>query len=134
MLQVYKGHKDICNSVSFSPDGKSILSGSWDKTARLWDIKENLQEFQSGNAYQELSIAQRVKYGILEFNDILKLIDEKSINEAAEYYYGEITSVGNDKRIEYINNAINLYDKLAIKYKNTRYNTRKDSLMMIQKD
>jgi WD40 repeat protein len=134
LLQVYKGHKDICNSVSFSPDGKSILSGSWDKTARLWDIKEPLKEFQSRNAYQELSITQKVKYGILEFNDVLKLDDEKSINEAAEYYYGEINSVGNDKRIEYINNAINLYDKLAIKFKNTRYSTRKDSLMLIQKD
>jgi WD40 repeat protein len=134
LLQVYKGHKDICNSVSFSPDGKSILSGSWDKTARLWDIKENLKEFQSRNAYQELSIAQKVKYGILEFNDILKLDDEKSINEAVEYYYGEINSVGKDKRIEYINNAINLYNKLSIKFKNTRYSNRKDSLMLIQKD
>ena len=129
-----KWHEGNIVSVSFSPDGKSILSGSWDKTARLWDIKEPLKEFQSRNAYQELSIAQKVKYGILEFNDILNLDDEKSIDEAAEYYYGEINSVGNDKRIEYINNAINLYDRLNIKFKNTRYNTRKDSLMLIQKD
>jgi WD40 repeat protein len=134
LLQVNTGHEGNIVSVSFSPDGKSILSGSWDKTARLWDIKEPLKKFQSRNAYQELSIAQKVKYGILEFNDILNLDDEKSINEAAEYYCGEITSVGNDKRNEYINNAIKLYDKLAIKFKNTMYSTRKDSLMLIQKD
>jgi WD40 repeat protein len=23
--------------VAFSPDGKTVLTGSWDKTARLWD-------------------------------------------------------------------------------------------------
>ena len=134
VLQEFKGHENIISSVAFSPDGKSILTGSDDKTAMLWDIKESFKEFQSRNAYQELSIAQKVEYGILEFNDILKLDDEKSINEAAEYYYGEINSAGKDIKTEYINNAINLYDKLDIKFKNTRYSTRKDSLMLIQKD
>jgi WD40 repeat protein len=26
------------NSVAFSPDGKTALSGSWDNTLRLWDV------------------------------------------------------------------------------------------------
>ncbi|MEG4206960.1 hypothetical protein QUA20_23915 [Microcoleus sp. Pol7_A1] len=34
-----KGHQDRVWSVSFSLDGKYIATASWDKTARLWQIR-----------------------------------------------------------------------------------------------
>ena len=32
-----KGHTSYVTSVAFSPDGKRIVSGSFDQTAQVWD-------------------------------------------------------------------------------------------------
>ncbi|MEY3222805.1 MAG: hypothetical protein RLZZ203_1661, partial [Cyanobacteriota bacterium] len=33
-----KGHTGTVNNASFSPDGKTIVTASWDNTARVWDL------------------------------------------------------------------------------------------------
>jgi len=38
-----KGHTGYVTSVSFSPDGKRILTGSWDKTAKVWDAQKGTE-------------------------------------------------------------------------------------------
>ena len=37
-LHILKGHTDGINSVAFSPDGKTVLTGSDDNTACLWNV------------------------------------------------------------------------------------------------
>lgn len=33
------GHRGDVRSVAFSPDGRFIVSGSYDRTLKLWDVK-----------------------------------------------------------------------------------------------
>lgn len=35
----FQGHTDIINGLAVSPDGKTVLTGGWDRTAKLWDAQ-----------------------------------------------------------------------------------------------
>ena len=47
-LYLQLGHSNSVRSVAFSPDSRFVLTGSVDKTARLWDLAtgRELQRFE----------------------------------------------------------------------------------------
>ena len=47
MLSPLKGHDDTVFSVAFSPDGSKIVSGSYDKTIRVWDVSTGVEYLSS---------------------------------------------------------------------------------------
>ena len=44
-LHCLRGHEDSVSSVSFSPDGQRIVSGSRDQTVRVWDAARGAELF-----------------------------------------------------------------------------------------
>ena len=53
----FKGHSGLVFSVAFSPDGKTLATGSFDNTVKLWD-------FASGKELQTLKGHTASVYGV----------------------------------------------------------------------
>jgi WD40 repeat protein/uncharacterized caspase-like protein len=53
-LVVQTGHTDLVGPVAFSPDGKYIVSGSWDGTVKLWET-ESGRELRSWGGFAGVS-------------------------------------------------------------------------------
>ena len=51
-----EGHDDTVRSISFSPDGKTLASGSYDKTIKLWDL-QTVAEIRTLPGHDDLVIS-----------------------------------------------------------------------------
>jgi WD40 repeat protein len=56
--RIFRGHSGPVYCVAFSPDGKHIVSGSWDKTLKVWDAKSGHETLSlQGHTSAVLSVA-----------------------------------------------------------------------------
>lgn len=57
-IRTFAGHSDKVTAIAFSPDGKYAISGSYDKTLRLWDISnENKIKVFRGHTSEIITVA-----------------------------------------------------------------------------
>ena len=56
-------HSDYVRSVAFSPDGKTIVSGSYDKTLKVWDA--GVLALTTSNPYHPLDLCDAGKKHLL---------------------------------------------------------------------
>ena len=75
-----KAHSDIIWSVAFSPDGTKIVSGSYDKTIKVWDMvnwsrKDHLM-FNDTTQRFVLLLLWLNKYSMKFPDDVLDLLIE----------------------------------------------------------
>ncbi|HKP68690.1 MAG TPA: serine/threonine-protein kinase, partial [Pyrinomonadaceae bacterium] len=60
-IKKFTGHTRLITSVAFSPDGTKLLTGGFDKTARVWDIESTRQIAIVQGAIGSLSFIQNGK-------------------------------------------------------------------------
>jgi len=65
-----KGHQGAVYSVQYSPNGKFLATGSFDKTVRIWDGSTNMNEVQDQCIEESFAhgvLARRLTLGMRDF-------------------------------------------------------------------
>src|SRR5437763_3156508 len=59
VVATLKGHTEIVYAVAFSPDGKQVLTGSFDKTLKLWDTAtgKEIKTLSGPKGHQDLILS-----------------------------------------------------------------------------
>jgi WD40 repeat protein len=88
-LEIFQDNKSYVHAVTFSPDDKCVLIGYANGTARIYPIRIPLEDFQKTQAIQTLTTGQKLSYGMLARNDLLKSNNGVQLYEAIDYYISE---------------------------------------------
>jgi WD40 repeat protein len=110
--QVFSGYKSYVSSVGFSPDGQSILMGLDNGIIRIYPVKMPYLTFKRINKYEKLTSFDKLLYNITDFNNIISSADENTLLQASDYYINEAIQSGIGEKNTYLNNSIELSNKV----------------------
>ena len=65
LLRVWQAHTDTTFALAFSPDGHSLVSGSWDGTIKQWDLESGALLWSGWHTNGALSVAFAPDGGLL---------------------------------------------------------------------
>jgi hypothetical protein len=97
-IRRFVGHEDPVASVVFSPDGQRILSGSLDRTVRLWDVEsgEELRRFgRQQNPVYSVALSPKGRYALSSDGLNVHLWEVDTGNEVRQFkaHYDVVMSV-----------------------------------------
>ncbi len=104
------GHSDMITSIEFSPDGKYLVSGSEDKTIRVWDLKSSKEKykFKTGVPVKSVTYSPRGQYilAVLEDNSMqLWNVETGKCVKSLYGHWGEVESAAFTKDGKFILSA-----------------------------
>jgi hypothetical protein len=111
--QVFSGYKSYVSSVGFSPDGQSILVGLDNGIIRVYPVKMPYLTFNKINKYEKLTSFDKLLYNITDFTNIISSTGENTLLQASDYYINEAIQSGISEKNRYLNNAIEICNKLV---------------------
>ena len=89
LINTLSGHDQYIFYVQFSPDGKTIASGSADKTIRLWDWETGQEKLRKYESYKEIwgipvAYSSDGKYLVGGVYDTLKVYEPDTLKVISE--------------------------------------------------
>jgi WD40 repeat protein len=97
MTTILRGHTNTVDSVAFSPDGKTLVSSSYEKEIRLWDLKTAKEVNTFGNQGVRLHSVKFSPDGktlALAAEDSVQLWDVATEKRVAALQHPDATVVG----------------------------------------
>lgn len=118
-MQTIKDDIGAINAVAISPDGRTLVTAS--SNIYLRNNMISYWFFHDYYQYQQLSLADKLKYGMTKFEEIKKETDDEVLIEAAKYYFESADHAGQDNRMAYLFRALELNQELFNRTKRPKY-------------